>query len=404
VTGEPILIAGAGPTGLALALALGLEGMPVTIFESEPGLTVDLRAGSYHPPTIEMLSALGVGEAMHATGIVVPRWQIRDRIDGVVADFDLSLIADETPHPYRLHLEQHRLTAILLDHICRRAPSVTIEFGASVTGATQRPDGVTVTLADGREQRGWLLVGADGARSTVRQLTGVEFDGFTWPDRFLVASTTVDLGAAGFAGAGYIADPEHWAAVFHVPHDGPPGLWRIAYAIQPEEEEDLVLSPAAVNTRLHLILGHLIDLPDPIPLAYASIYRVHQRVAKQFFAGRVVLVGDAAHINNPLGGLGLNGGIHDAVNLAEKLVRVWRGDADLAEELDRYDRQRRPVNIDAVQAMSIRNKRLLEESDPTIRCERLDELRATAADPSLAKAYLMNSSMLNSVRRAAEVQ
>jgi 3-(3-hydroxy-phenyl)propionate hydroxylase len=134
------------------------------------------------------------------------------------------------------------------------------------------------------------------------------------------------------------------------------------------------------------------------------VYRVHQRVAQSFAQGRMIIAGDAAHVNNPLGGLGLNGSVHDAVNLAAKLARVWRDGADYGALLDLYDRQRRPINVQAVQAMSIRNKRLLEEKDPAIRRERLQEQRALASDPVRAKAHLMNTSMINSVREAAAIR
>ena len=403
---EPrILIVGAGPTGLTAALSLGLKGIPVTLIEAEPTLTHDLRAGSYHPPTVEMLTALGIGEAMHATGIKVPHWQIRDRLEGVVADFDLGLLADVTPFPYRLHLEQHRLTPLLLDRIRAAAPSVEIRFSAPVADVSQDADGVTVTLESGETLRGAFIIGADGARSVVRRATGVEFEGFTWPDRFLVASTTYDLGALGFTGAGYVADPELWAAIFHVPDAGPPGLWRIAYAIQPELTDEDALQPALVQRNLHTILDHAGAAPPggDFPLKYASIYRVHQRVAQNFAHGRLILAGDAAHLNNPLGGMGLNGSVHDAVNIADKLAAIMLDDADPAPLLDLYDRQRRPINVKAVQAMSIRNKRLLEERDPAIRRQHLQELRDTVADPARARAYLLDTSMINSVRDAAAI-
>jgi len=405
---DPVVIVGAGPTGLTLALSLGLARIPVLLLEAEPALTHDLRAGSYHPPTLEMLAPLGVTARMHETGIRVPQWQIRDRVDGVVAEFDLGLLKDETPYPYRLHLEQHRLTPILLDRIRESAPDVEVRFGCAVQRVVEDDDGATLWFTDPsgaeREMRASWLFAADGARSVVRRDLGIAFEGFTWPERFLVASTTYDLGQHGVTGAGYIADPEHWAAVFKVPDAGPPGLWRIAYAIPPEAEESAELEEARIQAKLFTIFAHL---PLGIPhfeLKYASVYRVHQRVAARFVGRRTILGGDAAHINNPLGGMGLNGSIHDAVNMAEKLIRIWHDGADAAPLLDLYDRQRRPINIKAVQAMSIRNKKLLEERDPAVRAERLAELRETARDPARAKAYLMNSSMINSVREAAAIQ
>ena len=130
---DPIIIVGAGPTGLTIALMLGLADIPVILLESEPLLTHDLRAGAFHPPTLEMLDKLGVTERMHVRGLPHRHWQLRDRVDGLVADYDMSVLADETRFPYRLHLEQHRLTPILLDRIGESAPSVQVLFGHEVT-------------------------------------------------------------------------------------------------------------------------------------------------------------------------------------------------------------------------------------------------------------------------------
>ena len=127
-----------------------------------------------------------------------------------------------------------------------------------------------------------------------------------------------------------------------------------------------------------------------------------QGVAQTFKAGRVLIAGDAAHLNKPIGGMGMNGGIHDAINLADKLGRVWRGEAE-DELLDRYVRQRRAATIEQVQAMSIRNKRLLEERDPEVQRERLGELVATAGDAERARKYLLESSMIAGLKRANEV-
>jgi 3-(3-hydroxy-phenyl)propionate hydroxylase len=397
----PVIIAGAGPTGLMAALVLGKQGVPVILCEAEPGLTVDLRAGTFHPPTQEMMAPYGVTARMHETGIQVRRWQVRDRRSDLVAEFNLGLLSDVTPYPYRLHIEQHRVTPIQLD-ILRRDTGVDVRFGHRLIGFTQDADKVRVTFDVDDESvtlDGSWLIGADGGRSTVRRATGIEFEGFTWPEIFLVVSTTYDFAQHGFALNSYLSDPDEWAAVFKMPDDGPPGLWRAAFPCDGDATEDTLLDAVGVERRMQALVAK----PEPYNIRYKSIYRVHQRVAKDFRQGRVLLAGDAAHLNNPIGGFGLNSGIHDAVNLGEKLAPVWRGEADTSL-LDRYVRQRRAVCIEEVQRMSIRNKRIMEERDPDVRRQHLAELVSIANDPDQAREFLLASSMISGVRKAAEIQ
>ncbi len=396
----PVIIAGAGPTGLMCALALRKQGIPVVLCEAEPSLTHDLRAGSFHPPTLEMMAPYGITEKMHETGLKVQRWQIRNRPGDLIAEFDLGLLKDVTPYPYRLHLEQHRLTPIQLD-ILKRDKDVEINFGHALKSFTQDADGVTVNFgtagADRTIKASWLI-GADGGRSVVRKGLDVEFEGFTWPELFVVVSTPYDFAQHGFALNCYIADPVEWGALFKVPDDGPPGLWRLAYPVNPEESEEALLSPARVEDALQ----RLVPAGKPYDIRYKSTYRVHQRVASSFRSGRVLLAGDAAHLNNPLGGFGLNSGIHDAINLSDKLARHWHGEPEAL--LDLYSRQRRAATIEQVQAMSIRNKQTMEERDPAVQRARLEELVTIANDPARARQHLLNTSMISGLKRANEVQ
>ena len=394
----PVVIAGAGPTGLMCALALAREGVKVVVCEAEPTLTHDLRAGSFHPPTQEMMAPYGITDRMHAQGALqVRQWQIRSRRGGMVAEFDLGLLADATPYPYRLHLEQHRLTPIMLD-LLRKESNAEVHFGHRITGFEHRPQSVLVRFESegipGKVEAAWLI-GADGGRSTIRKLLQVEFEGFTWPEQFLVVSTPYDLGRHGFTMNAYVADPVEWAAVFKMPDQGPPGLWRLAFPCDPGLPDDALLDAQSVQKRMQGFLPNDAEYE----IRYASIYRVHQRVANEWRRERVLLAGDAAHLNNPLGGFGLNSGIHDAVNLAAKLARVWR-DEDHEALLDLYVHQRRKITIDQVQAMSIRNKRLLEERDPAVQKARMEELMATAADPQRARQYLLETSMIAGLRRS----
>lgn len=395
-----VLIVGAGPVGLISALILARAGVPVLVLEAEPALTRDLRAGSFHPPTQELLAPLGITARMHEIGIKVPRWQQRDREQGLVAEWDLSLLKDDTPYPYRLHLEQHRLTPIV-HAMLRELPNAEVRFSTRFTGMTQDADGVTVTAetADGEETfHGAWLIGADGGRSSVRKAVGIAFEGFTWPERYLVVSTPRDLSQYGYASNTYIADPQEWLAIFHMPDTGPPGLWRMAAPVRPEQEEGEVLSDAYAQA----LIRRFFPVTEDSPIPYKGIYSVHQRVAVQFRAGRVLLAGDAAHVNNPLGGFGLNGGVHDAVNLAEKLSKVMRGEAG-ESLMDLYVRQRRVTNLEYVQKISIRNKQAMEEKDPAVKRRWIDGQRAIAADPARTREFLLDNSMITSIRRANSI-
>jgi len=397
----PVVIAGAGPTGLMCALALARQGVPVVVCEAEPSLTHDLRAGTFHPPTQEMMAPYGITARMHEHGLQVRRWQIRSRRGGLVAEFDLGLLADETPYPYRLHLEQHRLTPIQLD-ILRKEPAAEVHFRHRITGFEQKAGSVLVRFESegipGKLEASWLI-GADGGRSTIRKLLPVEFEGFTWPEQFLVVSTPYDLGGHGFTMNAYVADPVEWAAVFKMPDAGPPGLWRLAFPCDPGLPDDALLDAESIQARMQGFL----PIPGDYEVRYQSIYRVHQRVASDWRHGRVLLAGDAAHLNNPLGGFGLNSGIHDAVSLADKLSKVWRGEAG-DSLLDLYVRQRRATTIEQVQAMSIRNKRLLEERDPRVHKSHMEELVAIAGDRSRARAHLLESSMIAGLRKSAQIR
>ena len=348
---------------------------------------------------MELLDRLGVGQDFLAMGIKVPRWQIRGREEGVIVEWDLSLLADETPYTFRLHCEQFKLTPLLKTRL--ESLGGDVRFAHRFVDAVQDDSGVTATFEtpDGVQSvRGRYLIGADGARSAVRHLMGVPFEGFTWPERFLVIGISQDLAPHGYTYNAYIADPVDWGAIFKMPHEGPPGLWRVLFPTDAALADEEVLSHAFAERTLQ----HFLPRPEPYDIEHTGIYRIHQRVAAEFRKGRFVIVGDAAHVNNPLGAFGLNGAVQAAGNLAEKLAAVCRGEAE-DSLLDRYVRQRRAANVSFVQAQSIRNKQVLEEKDPATRAKNLDELRAIAADRVRAKDYLVRSSMIWSVRHAASI-
>jgi 3-(3-hydroxy-phenyl)propionate hydroxylase len=394
-----VLIVGAGPVGLLCGLSLAAKGVNVTVIEAEDQLTLDLRAGTFHPPTLEMLEELGVTEAMHAIGIRVPFWQTRDLKHGLIAEWDMSVLKNDTPYPYRLHLEQHRLTPILMDKLLAY-PNAKVLFSHSFVELTQGTDDVRVVVQSKGEKlimkSNWVI-GADGGRSLVRKSVGIEFDGYTWPERYSVISTPHDMAPLGYADNAYVSDPVQWVAFFKMPDLAPPGLWRMTIPVQEELSDEEILSPQYACSVLNRILGT--PSSTLYPIVHQSVYRVHQRVAKHFRVHRVLLAGDSAHVNNPLGGFGLNSGIHDAMNLSSKLSAVVNGEQG-SEVLDLYERQRRTVNMEYVQEISIKNKQNLEEKDEQIRLNRFDQLRRIAANESSSRDFLLTSSMINSIKRA----
>jgi 3-(3-hydroxy-phenyl)propionate hydroxylase len=392
-----VIVAGAGPVGLLTALALAARDIRVLVLEAEPDLTIDLRAGTYHPPSLEMMAPYGITQDMHKTAIKVPRWQIRDRKEGLIVEWDVTEIADLTPFPYRLHLEQHRLTPIIYSKL-KAHPNADVRFSHEVTDVEQTADSVRVTARTpgGQEkfEAPWL-VGADGGRSTVRKCIGLEFEGFTWPERFVVVSTTDDYARHGYTLNAYVSDPEEWVAVFKMPDDGPPGMWRVIFPVPEDEDDAVTLSEELVERRMQ----RFVPRSGRYPVKYKSIYKVHQRVAKDFRVGRVLLAGDAAHLNNPMGAFGLNGGIHDAFNLTDKLGRICRGEGD-PNLLDLYVRQRRSVNLEYVQEFSIKNLKRLNEKDEGERQKNFADLRQQAATREGRREFLRISSMIASVERA----
>ena len=397
---ERIIVVGAGPVGMVTALALARDGVPVTVLDRLADIPTDHRASTLHPSTLAMLEPLGMtGEAL-ARGLHSPRFQFRDRASGeIVAEFDYALLAEETPFPLALQLEQHKTIGIA-EARARAFDGFDLRREHEVVDMRQTADRVEVELRtpDGGRDRlaGRYLIGCDGGRSVVRKAAGIDFPGFTWEERFIIVSTRFDFGAAdGYRYRNYIAHPEQWCAIIKVPGDDGKGVWRAlfpAFTDQPDEE---VLDDAWIQARF----AECLPYDPPYEIEHRNLYAIHQRVAASFRRGRAMLAGDAAHVNNPVGGMGMNSGIHDGLNLAGKLVRIWRGEAG-EELLDLYDRQRRPMAEKYVQAQSIRNKEMLGERDPEVRRRRFDELRRTADDSEAARAYLRRSSLIAMVEEA----
>lgn len=394
---DRIVVVGAGPVGLTAALGLARRNIPVTLLTAETAPVKELRGSTFHPPTLDLLDEFGIVPHMIEVGLKAPTWQFRDREAGPVATFDLSLLAGDTNHPYRVQCEQWKLMRLLEEQL-RNIPGHDIRYGHDVVSMRQDGDSISVVANtdDGEVSvAGRYLIAADGAHSAVRRSADIEFEGFTYPELFLIASTDFPFEntLTDIAYVNYIADPYEWLVLLRVPE-----LWRVLVPAPENSDRKALLS----DESLQGVLQRVVPRAEAYTIAHRSLYHVHQKVAKSFRHGRVLLAGDSAHINNPLGGMGMNGGMQDAFNLVEKIADIWAGGDE--RQLDRYDRQRRTVAVEAVQQQTHRNQQVIRERDPATRQQALDELRRTAADKAAARAYMLKSSMIASMRHAAEIQ
>jgi 3-(3-hydroxy-phenyl)propionate hydroxylase len=394
----PIVIAGGGPVGLVTALALAQQGLEVRLFEAEARIDDSPRAATTHAATLEMLDSLGLVEEVIRQGLIEPKFRIWDRAKReLIVEFDFARLKDDTRYPFVVQCEQHKLANIALERL-RALPNAAIAFSTRVTSLVQHADRVDVEIeqaAGTRTVSASYLIGADGGRSTVRKALGIEFEGYTHPERFLVLTTTHAFdGEFAQCSRNYFSDPDEWAALFKVTGDDGKGRWRVVFPTRTGETEEAAFAEAAVQARLQKFFPK----PGQYPVVHRNIYHAHQRVAAAFREGRAFLAGDSAHVNNPLGGLGLNFGIHDAMELSSLLGQVLRQGAS-PEILDLYDRFRRPLNVEYVQQQTIANKKRLEEKDPASREKSNAALRATASDPEAHRAYLLRASLIESVRK-----
>ena len=393
-----VLIAGAGPVGMISALVLAKAGMKVSLFERRGELAEDLRASTFHPPTLDMIARIDptLTADLHSQGLVARHTQFRDRKSGLIAEFDAEVLRGDTDHPYRLQCEQWKMTRLIRDRL-KAFPDVDLNLEAKVLDVAQNTDGITLKIERAghvETHRGDWLIGADGAWSAVRTALGIAFEGMTYPERFYVASTTFDFAAVldGLSLVNYVSDPDEWCVLLRVP-----GMWRVLFPTRNDEADEDVVSDASTEARLQGVW----QKPERYETIHRTLYPVHQRVATTYRAGRAFLAGDSAHINNPIGGMGMNGGVHDALNLCDKLIRVARGeDAGL---LDLYERQRRQIAIDFINANTARNKKTMEERNPEARRRNQDEMRRTAEDPALARAFMRKTAMIDALRASAAI-
>ena len=393
-----VVVAGAGPVGTVMATLLALAGIETVLLESGDDCAQDMRASTFHPPTLEMLDQIGITAMLLERGLKAPVYHWRDRKSGGFIDFDLGEIADVTRYPFRIQCEQYHLSRALAEKVSA-IPHASVRFNHRVVSFAQDENGVTVNAEGPLEIVRFsadYLIGADGANSIVRKWLGIGFDGFTYPEKFLCLSTEIDLTAQlpNLAYVNYISDPEEWLVLLRVPT-----LWRVLVPADHDRSDEELRSDANKNAVFDRLTGN----GAAVPTRHRTLYRVHQRVAKSFVDGRVILIGDAAHLNNPLGGFGMNSGVHDAFNLFEKLAPAIRaGKAN--GEIGLFDRQRRTVTHDMTQAQTIQNMAMIRASAAEGHELRKAEMMAIKQDDAKRRAYLLRQAMFESLVNAAAIQ
>ncbi|MEV5597402.1 FAD-dependent oxidoreductase [Streptomyces sp. NPDC052496] len=372
-------VVGAGPVGLTTALGLAVAGIGVTVLESAPDIAASSRALVHQSHTLEGFARLQVLDAVVRAGMPLRARDFVVRRTGERIRHSLPDSPTGAAPAYHLILRQDVLSRILLGRLLR-FPGVEVRFGCAVDTVRQNGASVHVGYRHG-ERRQQLevpwAVGADGARSTVRKALGVEFEGFTWPERFVATDIRYDFAAHGYADANFVIDPDDGAIVVRIDSGN---LWRVAWT------EDAALPEETLPQRLAAFFARTLPGPEKHELVAYAPYRAHQRAAARFRVGRVLLAGDAAHVTNPTGGMGLTAGLHDAFPLGEALAAVLLGRCHEAV-LDRYAQVSREAFATRFSPVATGLKRLVFDSrDPARLEEALVPLRRTAADEELRRS------------------
>ncbi|MHB1627165.1 MAG: FAD-dependent monooxygenase [Bacilli bacterium] len=358
----PVIIVGSGPVGLCAALAFARQKIPFVILEEHGSVSTQPKAGTLMPRTLEIFAQIGVIDPVLKAGLRFDRIDFVDReSDKVLMHVDMHLLRDITSYPFVLNLPQHELEPILLDHV-QRSGYGEVLFNHKLVGFSQTEMGCEVTAETPQGKVRFesdYVLGCDGSHSALRGLLGVRMEGKTYPERFIVIDTNVALdNRAGrqLTYLSYVFDPKEWIITVRQPH-----FWRFLFPV-PEGAPDP--DEAEIERKVRLAVGDL-----PLKILASSVYKVHHRSANRFRVGRAFLVGDAAHLITPVGGLGLNTGIGDASNLPWKISFVLKGLAS-PSLLETYEAERQPIARFNAQNLADRNRRYIMMKNPIKRIVR----------------------------------
>jgi 3-(3-hydroxy-phenyl)propionate hydroxylase len=394
---QRVTIVGAGPSGLTLAWWLVEDGVPVTVLEREPAIPRDMRASTFHPATLDLLKASGLASTLIDRGTVVSQWQYLVHETGERAIFDMACLDKVTAHPFRLQCEQFQLTQLLADKLAEH-PLCTLSFNACFQDATLHSEGVNILYRCHGEphqlESDWVIA-ADGASSEVRKSLGLEFTGHVFPKTSitLVLEHPFEEDIPNLLGVNYVWLPDRHYSLMRLRDS-----WRFTYSPEQGQDVETALSDAVARSHIAKVSPRAAGTT----IRNRNFYTLHQRCLQQFCHGRIVFIGDAAHLNSPAGGMGMNSGIHDARSLADHLLPVLRGHNPRL--LERYDRRRRTIALEEVQRLSAQNYARHRETEPEKRRVIWNELQDTVNDPQRHRAYLLDAAMIRSREREQTIE
>lgn len=393
-----VIIIGAGPVGTFAAYCLAEYGIETLVLESESTCETDMRASTFHPSTLKYLDNLNLADELIEKGLKAPIFQYRIRSTDEVLEFNLQELDDVLDFPFRLQCEQYKFARMLAGKLDRHRHS-SVLFNRKLINFSEGNNKVTLDVdhhGTNEQYQCDYLIGADGANSIVRRNLGIEFSGFTYEEKFFTLSTQKPLENyfSNLSYVNYVSDPEEWFVLLKAP-----SAWRILVPV-PQTLDDKAIKS---NDYVSDIFRRVLNSSDPIETIHRTIYRVHQRVVNKMRYGRIMLAGDSAHLNNPLGGFGMNGGLHDAWNLAEKLDGIinHKKDQDL---LNLYDRQRRTVMNDFIQKQTIRNKKMIEETGDANYSSEWMRMRNLHENENERRDYMLRQSMTQSLINEAAIK
>jgi len=395
---NPIVIIGAGPVGLIAALRLSQLGVRTIVLEKNKTPQSELRASTFHPPTIEMLDELGIADELISIGLKTKHWQFRVHETGERALFDLGHISTDTRYPFRLQAEQKELCRIATKK-AEADNNIDLRMGHHLNDFAQNKERVKADVSS-ESQADYtistpIMVAADGGSSKIRSIMGLDFLGLTYPETTILVATKFPFHehTEGLSNVNYVWSNWGTFSLLRLPN-----VWRCSLYPDAEETIDEATKPESIINKLKRIIPNQTDFK----LLEIRPYKIHQRILDKYDYGRVVFAGDAAHLNSPSGGMGMNGGIHDAWNLSDKICGIVKDNYPLSR-LSLYSRQRQKIAQDEILKNADKNRSRMQNRDKKSRAKELTRLQNIASTPDEARKFLLRSSMIEGLKKTEQI-